>query len=112
MGKKWTSSTCGLTFSFSVKMLQDQHPFIFNMLTTIAIKNLLYDLDIQASIKYPNDIVVKNKKIAGVLTDVINVQGQKYAVVGIGLNVNTLTFPQKHFEHLGSLFEDSEKKIN
>ena len=111
MGKKWASSKGGLTFSFSVKMLQDQHPFIFNMLTTIAIQNLLSDLDIQASIKYPNDILVKNKKIAGVLTDIINVQGQKYAVVGIGLNVNNLTFPQKIPDGI-SLFQLLLKNIN
>ena len=46
-------------------------------------------------IKYPNDIIVKNKKIAGILTDVIHVKNKKYCIVGVGVNVNNNFFPSE-----------------
>jgi BirA family transcriptional regulator, biotin operon repressor / biotin---[acetyl-CoA-carboxylase] ligase len=45
------------------------------------------------SIKWPNDIYVKNCKIAGILIEnVLEQSTLKYAVVGIGLNVNQVVF--------------------
>ncbi len=47
------------------------------------------------SIKWPNDIYYNDKKLGGILIENI-LQGSqiKYAVVGIGLNVNQQEFPQ------------------
>lgn len=56
-----------------------------------AIKNLYgYELEIKA----PNDIIYKNKKIAGILTE-SNSEGEivKRICVGIGLNINQTEFP-------------------
>jgi len=45
------------------------------------------------SIKWPNDIYVKNCKIAGILIENVLEQSTiKYSVVGIGLNVNQMVF--------------------
>ncbi|MEL6667887.1 MAG: biotin--[acetyl-CoA-carboxylase] ligase [Bacteroidota bacterium] len=46
------------------------------------------------SIKWPNDILVDDRKIAGILIQT-GLQGQRlaWAVIGIGLNVNQLDFP-------------------
>jgi BirA family biotin operon repressor/biotin-[acetyl-CoA-carboxylase] ligase len=44
-------------------------------------------------IKWPNDIYVKNCKIAGILIEnVLEQSALKYSVVGIGLNVNQVVF--------------------
>lgn len=111
MGKKWFSGKAGLTFSFSIKISEYQQPFTFNMLTTLSLFRLLRDLDIQAYIKYPNDIIVNNKKIAGALTEIINIKGQKYAIIGVGLNVNNVTFPQT-IPHATSLYQLLSNQIN
>lgn len=42
-----------------------------------------------AGIKWPNDVWIGGKKIAGILVEA----GRDFVVVGIGLNVNTLGFP-------------------
>jgi BirA family biotin operon repressor/biotin-[acetyl-CoA-carboxylase] ligase len=39
-------------------------------------------------LKWPNDIFVKNKKIAGILLDIKQKNGQLVAVLGIGVNLN------------------------
>ncbi len=47
---------------------------------------------IQPTIKWPNDILVKGKKLAGILTELrAEVDQMKFVVVGIGLNVNNVS---------------------
>ena len=48
------------------------------------------------SIKWPNDILLKNKKICGILTEMSAANNQiNYVVVGIGVNVHNRTFPEE-----------------
>ena len=51
---------------------------------------------LQAQIKWPNDVVVGGKKICGILTEMSS-EGMdiKYAVVGIGINVSMMEFPEE-----------------
>ncbi len=52
----------------------------------------LTDLDIK--IKWPNDLVLKNKKLAGILTEMsLELGSINYIVVGIGVNVGSYLFP-------------------
>jgi BirA family transcriptional regulator, biotin operon repressor / biotin---[acetyl-CoA-carboxylase] ligase len=46
-------------------------------------------------IKWPNDLILNGKKIAGQLLELKKVAGQAYYIVGFGLNVN-----QNNFAHL------------
>lgn len=95
MGKIWFSdSDKGLTFSFSLKLDSKINLFDINMLTSLSIVNLLRALNISASIKYPNDIVHNNKKISGLLIELIKVDSEPYCIVGVGLNINNSVFPK------------------
>ncbi len=69
----------------------------FTLLAAVAIAEALLSMTpLNIHIKWPNDILVNGKKIAGILTemstemDVVN-----YIVVGLGLNVNTPKFPDE-----------------
>jgi BirA family biotin operon repressor/biotin-[acetyl-CoA-carboxylase] ligase len=55
-------------------------------------------------IKWPNDVVVDGKKIAGVLVEAI-LQGDRVeaVIVGIGINVHTREFPAEIAERAGSI---------
>ncbi len=44
---------------------------------------------VRPAIKWPNDLLLDGKKLAGILTDLGQASERLYAVVGIGLNVNT-----------------------
>lgn len=47
---------------------------------------------IQPTIKWPNDLLVKGKKLAGILTELrAEVDQMKFVIVGIGINVNNLS---------------------
>ena len=68
--------------------------FDVNKITAISIIDLLNSIGLSAKIKWPNDILVKEKKIAGVLIhNVVSAQVVKYSIIGLGLNVNQLSFP-------------------
>lgn len=49
---------------------------------------------LNTQIKWPNDLVIEGKKVCGILTEAAVSDGQlKYAVLGIGVNVNQNEFP-------------------
>ena len=65
------------------------------LLTAVAVAETLLSLTrLKVSIKWPNDILVSGKKIAGILTEIsAEMDAIDYIVVGLGLNVNTPDFP-------------------
>ncbi len=74
--------------------LKPDEIFFLNKVVTKAILNFLQaEFSIAAKIKWPNDIYVGDKKIAGILIENA-VMGShiKHAIIGIGLNVNQENF--------------------
>ncbi len=61
------------------------------LMTAVALAEALISLlQIEITIKWPNDILVKGKKLAGILTEITSeMDAVNYIVVGLGLNVNT-----------------------
>jgi BirA family biotin operon repressor/biotin-[acetyl-CoA-carboxylase] ligase len=91
--RKWVSNSGGLWFSILV--IQPNIPASntnqIQMLSATSVCetiNLLTNLN--AKIKWPNDILINSKKVGGILVDV-GIKGPKidYLVIGIGINVNT-----------------------
>jgi len=63
-------------------------------------------------IKWVNDLIYKNKKISGILTEVCNdIQNRRLAVIGIGINVSTGGFPVEIQDIAGSLYEAHEEAV-
>ncbi len=56
----------------------------------MAIADFLQRQEIDARLKWPNDILVDGKKIAGILSETTPIQDNTVLVIGIGLNVNML----------------------
>lgn len=87
-----------LTFSILLKpaFLSIDKQFDLNKAVSLAINDVLvkYFAD-KVTIKWPNDGYINNEKIAGLLIENI-IQGAKikYAVIGIGINVNQVNFAE------------------
>ena len=112
MGKSWFSDEGSLTFSCSISMNNLLHSWHINMAVSLALIKVLDHHGIHALIKYPNDIIVNNKKIAGILNEVINVDSKRYCILGLGLNINNELFPQNISRSVSMknlLFEKSNK---
>ena len=48
---------------------------------------------LSATIKWPNDVLVHEKKVCGILTELLFTHGEPTVIVGIGINVHTKEFP-------------------
>lgn len=56
--------------------------------TALALQAILTSRGVQCRIKWPNDILVGEEKIAGILVEEASCRGTSWAIVGVGLNVN------------------------
>ena len=89
----WQSNSGeNLMFSFLIKNEElINKAESFSILTAVEVASLIekYDID-NVSIKWPNDILIGDKKVCGIL---LEGQVPDYLVVGVGLNVNQKEFP-------------------
>lgn len=96
-GRVWESEV-GLNIMMSVVVspifikIADQ--FALNILSSLAVTDVINDYCESTKVKWPNDVYVYNKKIAGILIQNY-IQGDriKHSIIGIGLNVNQSTWP-------------------
>ncbi len=63
-------------------------PVNLSMVCGISVKNVLQKFipEINIKLKYPNDIMQGNKKLGGILTEIISSGGKHHIVIGLGLN--------------------------
>ncbi len=97
MGTSWLSEPGkNLTFSVLVKSLEEpvSEQFLLNIYVSLAIYDTLTQLHVpDLKIKWPNDIMSGHSKICGILIEnILSGQHIQASIVGIGLNVNQLTF--------------------
>jgi BirA family biotin operon repressor/biotin-[acetyl-CoA-carboxylase] ligase len=92
LGRKWASpAKKGLWFSLLLR--PDLRPHETTQLTVASATALRRAIEAQSGlepeIKWPNDILVHGKKVAGILTEMnAEVDRVKYVIVGIGVDVN------------------------
>ena len=96
--KEWISEPYkNIAFSLFKKFKRPEleHLFLLNVIVSISILELLKKYSVRhASVKWPNDIIVKNKKISGILIEnTIKKNNLINSVIGIGINVNQQKFP-------------------
>lgn len=96
-GNTWESAP-GLNLTFSIVLrpafLPVQDQFYLTIAASLALHDyLLAKTGKPIAIKWPNDILVHEKKICGILIENV-VQGTRFmaAIAGIGLNVNQANF--------------------
>lgn len=92
MGRTWYSSkNKGVWMSIILRpKLVPQQATLLTLLTATVLADVLSRITTNSvTIKWPNDILMHDKKLAGILTEMQAEQDQiQYVVVGIGLNVN------------------------
>lgn len=87
LGRKWVSFEGGnLLFSmyYRTSVGLDRFPSLA-MAMAISIDELLHGVKVPSNLKWPNDVQVKGRKIAGLL---VERAGEDGLVIGVGLNVN------------------------
>ena len=96
-------------FEFNISIKKQ---FDICKIVSLSITKFLSNLNINAKIKWPNDILVNNKKIAGILiNNIISKDLISYSVIGIGLNVNQHVF-NKYIPMATSIFLETGLQNN
>lgn len=92
VGREWKSSNSeGLWFSLVLRPdLEPENVQIVTLAASIAVIEGISDLQgIVCGIKWPNDIILDNCKLGGILTELSAEPGHvNFVVVGIGININ------------------------
>ena len=70
-------------------------PLIAGLALAMSVERL-YSLPVQ--LKWPNDLLVEGKKVAGILCEALTEGGSLGVLIGFGVNCNQVSFPQ-HLEH-------------
>ncbi|MGI6361756.1 MAG: biotin--[acetyl-CoA-carboxylase] ligase [Bacillota bacterium] len=89
LGRKWYSPQQGGLW-FSV-LWQPQLPprwaQFFTLMASVAINEALHKLGYDSTIKWPNDLLLNNKKIAGILAEMkADIDTIHWIIIGIGIN--------------------------
>ena len=118
MGRNWFSSlNKGLYCSILVRPRIDlNHYPKLTLIVGVAVANALEKkISLPVQLKWPNDIYFRNKKCGGILTESSIIQNEKidrFAVIGLGLNVNLTQaeFPEDIQNRVTSLYIETGKE--
>ncbi|MEC9436238.1 MAG: biotin--[acetyl-CoA-carboxylase] ligase [Thermoproteota archaeon] len=89
LDRKWTSPKGGIWFSLIIHPKFDvSSSTLIPILSAVALsKSIKSVLDIETEVKWPNDITMNGKKVAGVLVDAsFQTNSIDYLILGIGIN--------------------------
>ncbi len=90
-GATWSSPKGGIWMSLILETgINVENLFIFVMLSAICIcETIEKETILSPEIKWPNDIFINGKKIAGILLDVESeIDGKNKLILGLGINTN------------------------
>lgn len=80
------------------KFIQATHQFSLSQAIALSVQELLEnEIQKEVYIKWPNDIIVENKKIAGILIENAWMESRlNSSIAGIGINLNQMYFESSH----------------
>jgi BirA family transcriptional regulator, biotin operon repressor / biotin---[acetyl-CoA-carboxylase] ligase len=112
-GRTWISEKdAGLYFSVILRPNFDHsHLPLITLMAGVSVHDALAELGLTPDIKWVNDILIGDKKIAGILAETTETTNGLAVIVGIGINLRSSNFPGSATsieEAAGRSFSDSE----
>ena len=88
MGRRWVSDEGNLYFSVLFRPEPDALPLLSPLAGVAVARSIRQVSGLYPAIKWPNDIMIDGRKVAGILAEsALSGSQVKHAVVGIGVNV-------------------------
>jgi BirA family transcriptional regulator, biotin operon repressor / biotin---[acetyl-CoA-carboxylase] ligase len=89
-GRRWYAPSGGLTASFILDSLTASQltglSLVAGLAVIYAIEDLLPPLQNQLRLKWPNDVIGQDQKLAGILSEAVSNSRSTRVVIGVGLN--------------------------
>ena len=96
LGRSWSDYSESLLLSILIKEeIAPDKIELLPLLCGVCLHLSLYDFGIRNTIKWPNDILIGDKKCAGILLESIYKEKLEALIIGIGINVNNSSFPDE-----------------
>ena len=113
-GRKFISAI-GNNVTFSV-VLHTNLPLeeiqIFALLAGVAVARVLENYVKNIRLKWPNDVLVNEKKICGILLETINIPDHSFPVLIMGIGLNTKGCPNDYPEELQNIVTTIESEMS
>ena len=81
-----------------------QKPWLIGMMFACAVAGAL-----NLRLRWPNDLSINRKKVGGILTEIVEVNGSRKAVLGVGINLNQEHLPTEISEFATSIRIERDK---
>jgi BirA family biotin operon repressor/biotin-[acetyl-CoA-carboxylase] ligase len=97
LGRTWLSPEGSLAMSVILKPSLNNLPQLVMIASLAVVRSISKVTGLETRIKWPNDVLIKGKKVCGILIE-SEVKGGivNFSIIGIGINVNfnPLAFPE------------------
>lgn len=88
LGRSWTAPA-GSSLLLSVVLYRRLPAIVLTAACSVAVVGAIRaTAGLSARVKWPNDVMVADQKVCGILTEVVPYEGCPRTIVGVGLNVN------------------------
>lgn len=107
LGRTWESAPgAGLWMSLIVGPgINHERLVLYNFMASLTVCETLREMTgLDFELKWPNDILIRGKKICGILLETTAKNGELYLIIGIGLNINQRIFSEPINQTATSLF--------
>ena len=110
--RRWSSDLGGLYMTIGLKVKDINKVKYLTFITAISVAKTIKKISkLSPKVKWPNDVLVNDKKICGILTETVSGK-ENYALVGVGLNTNQKKLSNNFIHKATSLSLETNKKFN
>lgn len=115
-GRGWATAK-GANIAMTILLrpqIRPEHASRMTLLAAMAVTGAIRrTTGLEAGIKWPNDVVAGGRKVCGILTEMsAEVDYIHYVVIGIGINVNQMEFPEEIRQTAGSLALEKGERVD
>lgn len=112
-GRRWASpSGAGLYFSVLLRpKIEERLLPLITLMTGVAVCDTLAEFGLRPDIKWVNDVLVNEKKIAGILAEAAETETGLAVAVGIGINLRSSGFPPEIVETATSVEAETKNVV-
>ena len=112
-GRKWVSPVGGIYMSLTLPLPESfKQPQALSLVSAISIKQSLEGWSlIPIKLKWPNDLLVGGKKLAGILLEFETSEPTDHIVFGIGINYSLTTAQKERIDREATDIKDLTEKL-
>ena len=113
LGRSWKDQGNSLLFSILLKdKIEPERVPLLSLLAGASVVLTLEHYGLTPLVKWPNDTLVSEKKISGILTEAVSEGENIFYIVGIGINLNQKEFEGELSQKATSLFLLTKKEYD